>query len=95
MKVIWTPGAVRDREDIWYYIFKKNRRAAVKMDGIFSKTASLLATNPRLGRIGAISGTREIIPHKNYKIIYEVAEDIIWILAVVHVARQWPPLNGD
>jgi len=93
VKVIWTPGALRDRESIWHYIFEENRNAAARMDNIFRKAADRLAINPRLGRLGVISGTREIIPHKNYKIIYEITEDAVWILTLVHAARQWPPLD--
>ncbi len=33
-----------------------------------------------LGRPGRIPGTRELIPHENYLLVYEAAQDAIWIL---------------
>ena len=41
-----------------------------------------------------IPGTREWIPHASYRLVYEVDEDhgAVWILALVHTARQWPPV---
>lgn len=72
MKVVWTPEALQDRSDIWDYIVADNPRAAVGMDERFSKAGARLAMHPMLGRIGTIPGTRELIPHESYRIIYEV-----------------------
>ena len=49
--------------------------------------------SPGLGKPGKIAGTREVIPHQNYRLVYEVAEadGTVWVLALVHTARQWPP----
>jgi plasmid stabilization system protein ParE len=35
-------------------------------------------------------GTRELIPHESYRLVYEVEGDTVWILALVHTARMWP-----
>ncbi|WP_281171513.1 type II toxin-antitoxin system RelE/ParE family toxin [Inquilinus limosus] len=50
-----------------------------------------LADFPMLGRAGKIPGIRELIPHENYRLVYEVQGDTVWVLALVHAARQWPP----
>lgn len=62
MKVVWTPEALQDRLDIWDYIAADNRRAAIKIDTLFSNAAAKLAVHPDLGRPGLVSGTRELIP---------------------------------
>ena len=31
-------------------------------------------------------------PHASYRLVHEVREDAVWILALVHTARRWPPL---
>lgn len=93
MIVFWTPEAVRDRLDIWDFIAADNPIAAVRMDAIFSNAASLLEENPRLGRTGRIPGTLELIPHESYALIYEIEGDSVWILALTHTARQWPPVS--
>ncbi|WP_420856699.1 type II toxin-antitoxin system RelE/ParE family toxin [Variovorax beijingensis] len=51
-------------------------------------------STPLLGRAGQIPGTRELIPHESYRLVYEVRADTIWILTLVHTARQWPPTRS-
>ena len=93
MRVIWTPEAEQDRDDIWNYIAADNLVAATLMDKLFSDAAARLVTYPMLGQIGRIPGTRELVPHENYLLVYEVIQETAWILALVHTARQWPPLR--
>lgn len=49
-----------------------------------------LANHPELGRPGLIPGTRELFPIHNYRIVYEINGQDIWILAIVHTSRSWP-----
>lgn len=63
------------------------------MDERFSAVAATLADFPDKGRLGTVSGTRELIPHDNYRLVYQLESDTVWILALVHVARMWPPLQ--
>lgn len=91
MTVFWTPAALQDRSDIWDYIAADNPGAAMRMDLLFSEAAARLARHPRLGRPGRIEGTREWIPHESYRLVYEIDGDRVWVLALVHTARQWPP----
>lgn len=93
MKVVWTPEAQQDREAIWDYIAVDSPRAAVKMDELFSKAAARLTDHPQLGRTGRIPGTRELIPHKSYCMVYAIEQETVWLLALVHTARQWPPIK--
>lgn len=46
--------------------------------------------NPKIGPAGIMSGTREIIPHSSYRLVYQLDPDVIWIMALVHTARAWP-----
>lgn len=92
MKVCWTPEAEDDRAKIFDYIAADSPRAAVKMDEVFSKSAARLADHPKIGRTGRIPGTREVIPHKSYCLVYEIEQETVWVLALVHTARQWPPV---
>jgi len=92
VKVRWTSQAELDRVDILTYIAGDNVRAAIAMDELFGSAAARLADFPLLGRLGQISGTRELIAHENYRLIYEVAEadGTVWVLALIHTSRQWP-----
>ena len=96
MKVLWTPEAEQDRIEIWEYIVADNPSAAVRMDQLFSEASAKLTDFPTLGHAGLILGTRELIPHVSYRLVYEVdnGESTVWVLALVHTARRWPPLKG-
>jgi plasmid stabilization system protein ParE len=61
------------------------------MDELFAEAADRLAEHPYLGKAGLISGTRELIPHESYRLVYEVQDNTVWILTLVHTARMWPP----
>ena len=93
MRVTWTPQAQQDRANIWDYIASDNLAAAVRMDELFSDAAARLAKYPKLGRPGIISGTHELIPHESYRLVYEIEQETVWVLALVHTAKQWPPLQ--
>ena len=92
MRLFWTPEAVQDRDEIYDHIEADNPVAALSLDALFSDRAKHLIDHAGLGRPGRIPGTRELIMHRNYILIYDVADDAIRVLRVVHVARQWPPV---
>ena len=93
MKVVWTPEAEQDRDAIWLYIAADNLRAAARMDERFSSAAASLTDHPELGCPGNISGPRELVVHESYRLVYEINGGIVWILTLIHTARQWPPLR--
>lgn len=93
MRVVWTPEAQQDRIDVWDYIAADDPLAAARMDEIFSDAAARLAEHPMLGRSGKIPGTRELIPHESYRLVYEIDGETVWILTLVHTARRWPPVR--
>lgn len=91
MRVLWTRSAEQDRADIVDFIARDNPLAAIRIDEVFAAAVSRLAEHPLMGRTGQIPGTRELIPHESYRLVYEVQADTLWILALVHTARLWPP----
>ena len=94
MRVRWTLAAEQDRIDIIDYIALDNPVAAVRIDEVFSAAAARLAEHPLLGRPGQVAGTRELIPHESYRLVYEVQAEMVWILALVHTSRLWPRPAG-
>jgi toxin ParE1/3/4 len=91
VRVRWTPDAERDRINIRRYIAKENRRAATRIDLLFTQAAARLAEFPSLGRSGRVAGTRELHVHRSYRLVYKVVDDTVWVVNLVHTARQWPP----
>ncbi len=93
MKIVWTQEAQQDRAAIWDYIVAEDPLAAVRMDELFSRAVANLEDHPGMGHHGFVPGTLEVIPHSNYRLVYEIDGEELWILALVHVARQWPPVG--
>ena len=91
MKVLWADSAAQNRRDIVDYIALDDLWAAIQIDALFERAVERLSEHPKLGRAGMLAGTRELIPHHSYRLIYEISDDQIWILALLHTARQWPP----
>lgn len=95
MKVFWTDAALEDRSNILDHIAADNVRAAIALDELFGLAAARLAEFPYLGKPGQVPGTRELLPHESYRLVYEAdaSSDAVWVLALVHTARRWPPLR--
>lgn len=91
MRLVWTEPAIADRHAIYDHIEADNPAAAARLDARFAQTANRLRDHPEMGRPGRIPGTRELVVHPRYLIVYEIAGDTVVILAVVHTSRQWPP----
>ncbi|SER13049.1 addiction module toxin, RelE/StbE family [Rosenbergiella nectarea] len=97
MKVRWVPEALDDRIAIWDYLAERNPLAAAEMDQRFSESANLLTEQPLMGAAGKIAGTRELIPHDHYRLVYQLDEktDTVWIVTLINTARCWPPVSPD
>jgi addiction module RelE/StbE family toxin len=92
VKVVWANAAEQDRLAILEHIASDNPAAAERMDRLFSRAADRLSVFPLLGHKGRIEGTREIVPHPSYRLVYAIDDETVWILTLVHTARLWPPL---
>ena len=97
MRVVWTEPAEEDRERIIFFIAQDDPQAALEMDDLFTAAADSLATFPTRARLGRVHGTRELIVHKNYILVYGFDEDAaaIYIKAILHASRQWPPEDAE
>lgn len=89
---MWNPLALDDREDIMDYIAQDNPVAAIELDELIELKANELIDRPELYRAGRVRGTREMVVHSNYVVIYKIwkAKDEIEILRVKHAAQQRP-----
>ena len=90
MKLIWTRLAQQDRRSIRSYIAQDNPAAALALDALFSEKAARLVDHPAPGRPGRVAGTRELVAYRNYIVIYDLADEKLRVLRVLHAARQWP-----
>ena len=88
MRLLWTPEAVRDREDIYDYIEEDNPLAALALDALIAERTAVLQDFPRMGRGGRVPDTFELAVHSSYMVVYDIVETQVRILNVVHTARQ-------
>jgi toxin ParE1/3/4 len=89
LKLAWRPMALDDRDRIMDYIAQDNIPAAIELDTLFEKKAHALTEHPNLFKTGRMKGTREAVVHPNYVMVYEVSDDLIAIVRVLHTSQEW------
>lgn len=87
--VEWTPLAAENLEMIIDYIAEHNPVAAYDLEDHILKSAESLAEHPYKGRSGRVAGTRELLVHPNYWLIYEIS-DLVKINGVLHTRTLYP-----
>ncbi len=90
MAVKWLKAALQNLEDIADYIALDNPARAVTFIHEIREKTSLLPDFASVGRPGRVAGTRELVVHKNYLVIYRMKNGSIEILRVRHVAQKHP-----
>jgi addiction module RelE/StbE family toxin len=91
MKPRWTLLARERVLEIRAEIAKDNEGAAARTIGRIRASVKRLEAHPHIGRPGKTAGTRElVVPGTPYIIPYQVLQDRIEILSVVHGKQQWP-----
>ena len=90
MKLLWTRSAAQDRKEIRSYIAESNPSAALSLDLLISEKAGYLVDHPELGRSGRVSGTRELVVHRSYLLVYDTRDGWVRILRVLHTKIEYP-----
>jgi len=91
MNVRWSPTAIADLQSIRDYIAQDNPAAARKVAQRIKEASTRLSSFPLSGRIGRVSGTRElVIPGTSYIAAYIVEGGEVRIAAVLHGKQRWP-----
>jgi addiction module RelE/StbE family toxin len=91
MKIVWDVRAVADLQGILDYIEDRNPPAAQATYRLITGAVRQLGSHPFLGRAGRVAGTREMIVNGTpYMIAYDIGDQIVTIIAVLHTSRQWP-----
>lgn len=86
----WTPETIQDPDIIYDHIEADNSIAALALDELLAEKAARLVDHPSRGRIGRVAGTRELVAHQNYVLVYQATTDAVAILRVLHAAQRWP-----
>ncbi len=89
MKLRWSERAGQDRRDTRARVALENLPDAIDLDNGITQKAERLVRHPFIGRPGRLSGTREFVVHSNYILLYDVTEDSVRILRLLHARQQW------
>ena len=91
MRVRWTTDAADDLERICDYIAQSRPDSGRRVAQSVIERIDTLETFPHLGRLGRVHGTREIaFPPHPFVAVYEVEEEQIVVLRILHGAQRWP-----
>ena len=87
----WKQIAEDDLADILDFIAEDSPTSAERFAAAIRAKAEKLREHPLLYRVGRMRGTREMVAHPNYIVIYRVRSKVVEILRVKRGALQWPP----
>ncbi len=91
MRVEWTEAAEQNALDIADYIAVDNPTAARAQITEIREQVGQLAEHPRIGRLGRVAGTRELVVNRTpYIVAYRVETSAVVVLRVLHGAQRWP-----
>lgn len=92
LSVEWTAAAQGDLQSLHDFVALDNPRAAVaQVLRVMDAVEALLPTHPGLGRVGRVTGTRElVVPGTPYLVAYRVRGGALQVLRVLHGAMRWP-----
>lgn len=91
MLINWSILASNDLEEIVDYILVDNPSAALNLFETIKQAVEKLQDYPNMGRVGRVSGTRElVITNTPFIVVYRVQNNNVEILRVLHSARKFP-----
>ena len=90
LPIVWRKPASAALLEIVRYIANKDPQAARGLKERLESAVLPLSEHPYLYRPGRVPGTREIVAHPNYVVVYRIAIDHIEILNLLHARQEYP-----
>ncbi|WP_455285744.1 type II toxin-antitoxin system RelE/ParE family toxin [Cupriavidus necator] len=90
LPIVWLASASRNLVDIIGFIAQRNPTAARQLRTQIEAAVLPTAEHPYVFRPGRCPGTREIVAHPNYIVVYRVTATAIEVLRVLHARQQYP-----
>lgn len=90
LTVVWSTKALNDLDEIVAYVGTRNRSAALDLADRIETSIVPAAQFPYMFRSGRLRGTREVVAHPNYIVVYRITKTHVIVTAVVHAMRQYP-----
>lgn len=90
LPIVWRATARDDLLQIISYIANEDPKAARQLKERLESVVLPLVEHPYLYGFGRVPGTRELIAHPNYILVYRVAADAVEVVNVLHARQQYP-----
>ena len=91
LTIRWTRQAITDVDNIYDFIAANNPRAARAVVDRIDRAITSLTLHPRIGRVGRLPGSRElVVPRTPFIVAYRLRDQAVELLGVIHAARRWP-----
>lgn len=90
LPVVWLDSAIADLAEIITYIARDNPSAARRLKTRLEAAPLPLAEHPYLYQKGRVPGTRELVAHPNYVLVYQVAATRVEVVSVLHARLEYP-----
>ena len=90
LPIEWRATAREDLAEILSFISAKSTSAARRLAADIQAAVQPTAEHPYLFKPGRVPGTREIVAHPNYVVVYRVTASCIEVINVLHARQQYP-----
>jgi len=90
LPIIWLEEALADITDIITFIAIEAPEAAERLKSRLQAAPLSLAEHPYLYPVGRVSGTRELVAHPNYIVVYRITAYRVEIVNVLHTRQNYP-----
>ena len=90
LPIVWRVRARESLVGIARHIAAHNPTAARRIKEQIEQSIIPASEHPYLFRPGRVPGTREIVAHPNYIVVYRVTTDRIEVVHVLHARQQYP-----
>jgi toxin ParE1/3/4 len=90
LPIVWRKRAHKNLASILNIIANENPTAAIKIKGIIENSILPVADHPYLYKAGRVGGTRELVAHPNYILVYRVTAVAIEVVSVLHSRQEYP-----
>jgi plasmid stabilization system protein ParE len=89
LAIHWYDEAIDNLVDIVAYIAERDPQAAQRLRDRIETALGLVAEQPYMHKVGRVPGSREIVAHPNYVVVYLVT-DRIEVAAILHARQEYP-----
>ena len=89
LPIRWSQSAGTDAKQVFDFLAERSESSALRMLEKIGQALDRLSRHPNLYREGRIAGTREMVIHENYIIVYRVHVDEIEIVSFLHSRRNY------